>query len=298
MNWTTDHDIAQVLPRAKLSASGWWVTECPFCASVLGTPGRGRKLGIRDDTGAYHCFRCHTVGRLRAADARTLKSMAAGAPVKAIDRTEATRPPEGFYEVADDDSLSLAEAREYLYTKRGLRPDVVRAARIGACVRGKYAGRVVVPVLTAVEGVWSGFVARTWGPKHLCDVPYLYPPGMDREHVLYNAGALDVVTEEPAIAVEGAFDTMPYYPDGVGLFGDASEGQIDALSIARRPVCIVLDGDAWRKGLMLALRLRFEGQRAGAVRLPPKKDPDELPPALVREAAWQSIEEPGALVCL
>lgn len=288
----SDAAIAQALTHAKLTSSGWWVAPCPFCQWKLGTPGRGKKLGIRDDSGLYHCFRCHTVGKLRTADARTLVSLA-----KKADRTEATRAPEGFYELAGDDSMCLEEAHAYL-RKRGVSPEVAAQARIGACIKGKYAGRVVVPVLDAQASGWLGFVARTWGPKDQCDVPYLYPAGMDRANTMYGAQALDVVTEVPLVVVEGVFDTFPFWPDGVALFGSVSEPQIEALSIAQRPVAVVLDGDAWREGWALAMRLRLEGQRAGAIVLPPRTDPDEVPASAIRAAAWECIEDDGALVRL
>ena len=43
---------------------------------------------------------------------------------------------------------------------------------------------------------------------------------------------------------------------------------------------------------MLALRLRFEGARAGWIKLPPRIDPDEVDKAELLDAAQRSIDAP------
>ena len=50
-------------------------------------------------------------------------------------------------------------------------------------------------------------------------------------------------------------------------------------------------GDAWEEGWALAMRLRLHGMRAGSVRLPPRKDPDQVDPAWLRAAARASLDE-------
>ena len=75
----------------------------------------------------------------------------------------------------------------------------------------------------------------------------------------------------------------------VACLGKPNEAHLALLQEARRPVVVVLDGDAWEEGEALSLRLRFEGLRAGFVRLPPKTDPDEVSPALVWDWARASL---------
>lgn len=313
MTPSTSDLLNSVLPDAKLTASGWWVTRCPFCIARVGTPGRGRKLGVRDDTGVYHCFRCGAVGKVPGARARDLKRMTEQRAAQRVGpvENEAFSFPESFTTLHDEpgrSALSLEDARAYV-AGRKVSDDVQRAVRLGACTRGKFAGRVVVPLFPdlthdvvgpqkgSTPDLW-GFIGRAWVAKEDCDTPYLYPMGMPKGVVLYNQPALWRATEEPLGVVEGSFDTFPLYPDGAAVLGDVgdmSDEQFWMLVDARRPVCAIPDGDAWAKGLGIALRLRIEGQRAGCVVLPPKTDPDEVPTDLLREHMRRAIEADDAL---
>lgn len=286
--------VAPLLSTARLGTGGWWVAWCPFCMERLGSKARKPSLGINDETGIWNCFRCHAKGCLLRDDKKALQRRARESEPKGKDNPGVA--PEGYWPLWEGDGLTseaLAPAREYL-ARRGVSERVIREAQIGATARGKYAGRIILPVLPAqgvqpTHGPWWGFVARVWD-EHTDALKYLYPDGMPKRAVLYNQAALDVETETPAIAVEGAFDTYPFWPDGIGFFGDANDEQVAAMRAAPRPIAVVMDGDAWRKGVGLAQLLRFDGQRAGAVVLPPKLDPDQVPPAVIREAAWECIE--------
>ena len=289
--------VAAALRTARRGGGGWWVAHCPFCVERMGTPARKASLGVNEETSIWNCFRCGAKGCLKKDDAREFKKRAAEKGGGRESTENPYQPPEGFWPLAEETgatAVSLEGAREYL-ERRGVTPEVVRAARIGACAVGKYAGRIVIPALPEPgaqppRGPWWGFVARTWGPKSAVLHPYLYPDNMPRGHVLYNERALDEVTETPLVVVEGAFDTFPVWPDGCALFGETSEAQVIALTYAKRPVAVVLDGDAWRKGVGLARRLAFDGARAGAVILPPTLDPDQVPVRELREACWECIE--------
>jgi DNA primase len=171
---------------------------------------------------------------------------------------------------------------------RGLGEDIWEKAQIGVCLEGQQAGRIVVPVL-APDGLWVGWVARIWTKKgHL---PYVYPRGMQRGSVLYNQAALLVKTEKPVLVVEGVFDSLAYWPDSVAVLGKPSGPQVDALVASKRPVAVVLDGDAHDEGTALAGILQIEGQRAGDVWLPPGKDPDEIDKDVLWEAAYRCLQE-------
>ena len=152
-------------------------------------------------------------------------------------------------------------------------------ARIGVALRGRHAGRIIVPVL-ADTGEWMGWVGRAWGKSTL---PYLYSRGMRRGELLYNQSSMLVDTDEPVAVVEGVFDCYPTWPDSAAMLGKPSTpsrpspGQFEALLASRRPLAVVLDGDSWMQGKALSMRLRAHGQRAGFVRLPPQRDPDEVP---------------------
>lgn len=289
--------VAEAVRGARLSSGGWWNAKCPFCRDRVGSPDRHGKFGLNAESSVYYCFRCGVKGSLRPREAAEMEARHKAAVSRGEVAPENPHSaPDGFWPLAHGDGVSaevLSGAREYL-ARRRVGAEVIRDAGLGACVSGKYAGRVIVPVYphgppSTKRGPWEGFVARAWDADN--PVKYLYPGGMPRGRTLYNAQALGYETDEPVLVVEGAFDTFPFWPLGaVALLGEASHEQVRALAAARRPVCVALDGDAWRKGVALAQRLRLEGARAGAVILPPRTDPDEVARAL-REARWDCIEQ-------
>lgn len=307
-------DVLAAVAGKRVSNSGWVRGNCPWCELKLGKPDRKQCLGLHVPTGRWHCFRCSSGDRIRDMP----DEMAArAAPTREVrEAAGAMAPPGGFWRVTTGPgltSVALEPARRYLLAPqgrggRGLDPDVLHEAEVGACATGRYHGRVVVPLLSPDDGAWLGWSSRVWMSERewlaRCEaagVPrdeaadgwraYLYPPGMPRDF-FYNHRALLTETDEPALVVEGVFDVLCEQVGldcGVAALGKPSHVQVEALIAARRPVVFLLDGDAWREAEALSLRLRFEGQRAGYVRLPPKKDPDELPREWIRAAARDSL---------
>jgi DNA primase len=185
--------------------------------------------------------------------------------------------------------MILSEARDYL-RRRHIREELWSEAGIGACIRGYAAGRVVVPV-TAPDGTWFGWVGRAWGKSSL---PYIYPKGMRRGHLLYNHDALLVETDEPVFVVEGVFDALALWPNAVAVLGMPTRQHLAALKLSKRPVVSLLDGDARRQGHALALQLRVARVRSGAIILPPLTDPDEVSVELLQEAAREALSASSA----
>lgn len=275
--------VLRALRDAKATTKGWALCFCPFCLIRFGKQHRKRALSVHA-SGVFHCFRCLVSGR-----DDVLRRGPGDLPERdAAENAPSIGLPEGFLPLAEEpgwSALVTEPARTYL-RGRGLGPKLWQAASIGACVQGFWAGRVIVPVFG--DGCdWLGWVGRAW-TKH-ADVPYLYPRGMRKGLLLYNQATLAVETDVPALVVEGVFDALALWPDAVALLGKASEEQIGALLMANRPVVVVLDGDAWIEGWALAMRLRLDGARAGAVRLPPGRDPDEVSSGWLRMAARESL---------
>lgn len=268
-------DIRELVIAASATwraGSGWRRGPCPVCERVHGRASTSSDdaMGL-SDRGYFQCFRCGTTGWVRDRDETAPEPEPEPAePVAAIE------PPPGFIELADGEgatAYALSDARAYL-AGRGITRATARAAGIGACLYGYFGGRVIVPFV-GDSGQWLGFVARAWSKA--VQPKYRYPKGMNRRATLYRAAVLARETDEPAIVVEGAFDALPF-EGGVALLGKPAEAHIDVLARARRPIAVVLDGDAWEEGEALAQRLLLRGQRAGFIRLPPKVDPDEVPP--------------------
>lgn len=274
---------------ARPNSKGWARGDCPFCMARVGKPDRKQCFGLNARTGRMHCFRCGFSARLRGVfDPRCVQ-------VEAEHQAgDGVQPPEDFRPLFEGDlatALCAREPREYLTRVRGLDQEHLLAAGVGACLRGEHAGRVVVPVL-GEDRTWLWWVGRVW-TKH-AERTYRYPAG-DRTGVIYNHAALLEETDQPVLVVEGVFDALWLWPWAVAVLGKHNEAQLAALAAARRPVVAVLDGDAWREGEMLALRLRMEEQRAGSVRLPAGTDPDEHPAEAVMRAAERSLGAFGAV---
>lgn len=287
--------ILEALSRSH--GSGLWVkADCPFCIHRVGKEDRDHSLGFNTQSGGYICHRCGTKGYI---DGKPQELPPRPTPSD-VELAELRRPPEAFiplWDRAGQTAPETREARAYLAGRR-IGPDLWEAARIGYCWNGRCKGRVVVPILADDGETWMGWTARAIWKSCPKRAKYRFPLALPRGEVLYNHAALLVETSDPVYVVEGAFDELAHHPHGVATLGEVSESQIVGLLASRRPIVVVLDGDAWQKGLGIALRLRVEGISAGAVRLPPAKDPDEVDAGDLWEAARCSLTMDGPVPLL
>lgn len=255
--------------------------ECPFCESSK--PGKSApSLACDAGTGLFYCFRCTHGGKLIPPPDPNLETPP---PVEG----EEVVPPDGFTLLGEGDgarAMMFDEARRYA-SARGITDDIGRKLQVGATLTGFYGGRLILPIIEG--GVWRGWVGRDFTGRS--SKKYLYPKGMNRATLLPNIDALQVETDIPLLVVEGVLDMLPFFPHAIPLLGKCSSWQYEQLARAKRPVVLVPDGDAWRESHALSLKLQLDGVSAGAVRLPPKIDPDEVPPAAIWSAAVESIGE-------
>ena len=277
--------VLDALSSAYATYTGWLRAMCPFCAGITGKADRRRSLGLHEESGYWHCFKCQEKGRLKDYNPTIL-------PVRGPEISEEQDidlgPPEDFCTLFDEPGSSamfLQEPRAML-RRRGIPVETWGMTGIGASLRGVAAYRVVIPITE--KGEWKGWVGRTWidaQPR------YLYAKGMRRQLLFWNSDVITDQTDEPLILVEGCFDALPYYPDGVACLGKPTRDQAGKLRKAQRPIAVCLDGDAWREGEALAMKLKFWGLRAGFVQLPPKEDPNSVPPEWLRTEARICIGE-------
>lgn len=284
--------VEAAISGVRPSEAGWYRVDCPFCDDARGAPDTTRALAVSSTTGWYRCWRCHTSGRLHTDEFVPQQAALRAVAVLETDAEDETPPPPGFEPLsgAGTDATVLSGARAYL-RNRGIGQATINEAGIGACVVGRYARRVVIPHV--IRGRWVGWVARSYDPKE--ERRYLYPAGMSRR--LWNEGALHVEGAGPLMVVEGVFDALPYWPDAVACLGKPTRAQITMLEGARRPLVIVLDGDAWREAEALALRLRYFGgvrHPVGWVKLPPKQDPGAIDRAWLRRRVIEAAQEPAS----
>jgi hypothetical protein len=260
----------------------------------LGTPGDSGNLSINVGTGWWMCWRCSAKGRLPGVQhvldgARSFAAQAASAQLRDRERWQL---PEGFVSLRDPYAANAAVLQgvlEYLEA-RGVHQRIYEEAGLGAVLGGGvfwWRNRIVVPIHDAL-GVLRGYVGRTW---YASTLPYMYPAGMQRGELLFNAGAIRIDTSEPLLVVEGVFDALPHWPYAVACLGKPTQAQYQLLLQARRPLAIALDRDAVDEGWALAQTLRLDGHRAACVVLPTSvKDPGELRPAELQHLVRNSLE--------
>lgn len=278
--------------RARHTGSGRSRVGCPLCERIRGKADTKQSLYLHAD-GGWVCFRCGAAGWLPG----TGRSAIVARPetrTTFLDGEEWRRPPEGFlplYEGAGLESLALDLHRAYV-AARGIPDTIGRLAHLGGCVSGRCSWSVVAPVLDnrTTPATWSGWVARTiYPPEDPWSPIYREPRGCPKGTFLYRQSILDEESSSPVYVVEGVFDALPLWPDGVAALGKVTGPQFSILRASKRPVVFVPDGDAWRAGDGLALALRAAGVPAGCVRLPPRIDPDEVLPGALRDAAIESL---------
>ncbi len=278
MEWYERNQLAEAaLANARfITASGFARCDCPFCGSD-----RKQCFAVNVTTGWYKCWKCAVSGRIKDASDHY--------DIPEREVTENVPPPEGYLPLCDEpaaSALSADDARAYL-RGRGLGDEQMwREVGVGCVLMGKWANRIVVPVMSP-GGDWWGWVSRLWG-KGARD-PYRTAPGMVMGGGVFNHAALLVETDEPVLVVEGCFDALPYWPNAVAMLGKPKAAQVMSLAEAKRPLVICLDGDAWEEGQMLAMELQMRERRAGFVRLPPKEDPNSVDPVWLREEAQRCL---------
>lgn len=283
-----DYLITEAVSGGRPSAKGWVRANCPLCEYREGKADRKHSLGYNVKTRWFECYRCGAKGKLRESPDEF-----AGFGDDEVEEAPPLPPvelPEGFYLLTEDTvgSYALSAAWRFLLDVRKMTVEEVVGARLGACLSGRFYGRVIIPVYDEHDKL-AWFVARYWEKK--CDRPYLYPIG-DRHGIMFNHAALHVETDVPLLVMEGGFDAIPFAPDAVGALGKVTDERVvEAVSGLKRPVVFVPDGDEYEAGYAAALHMRLNGHRAGAIRLAPKIDPDEIfPRARLREAAVASLD--------
>lgn len=286
----SDNDdlVLEVYHLGNPTAKGWVRGNCPFCPDVIGKEDNDTSFGIQEGTGWYMCFKCETKGRLKNPPDYFPVDMEYAEHLDNEDRF--MEPPSEYIELAEDGlkSMLCRPARRYLVQRGYDDLDLWAHAALGCCLRGRYAGRIIVPIRDE-DGRWLGWSARDYTGKQ--KPKYLYPPDMPRGGLFYEQWLINQPSRDPLIVVEGVFDALPYFGQAVACLGKPTEDHIDLLRQATRPVAMCLDGDAWRTAESVAYRLQLDGVPSGFVRLDPKTDPGDVDPDWLRRAARACITD-------
>lgn len=276
-----EHYVVSRLPDGSPSFRGSdeWQTICPSCHH------HGRKAFINTRTGLSQCKHCPWKTRSQIGLVMWLEGMgyrqaqewwdqqtefdAYVSSIRQSDRTHLPRRamiqelPEGFNFLTGRE-----QANPYLnyLLWRGVSLEQIQYHQIGYCEVGRYAQRVIVPVVnqtleyfcdrliisdaTRLKTVGVGQRTAAW--------PVL------RSTVLFNLKAATCLwqqTGHPIWLCEGPFDALSLGSCGVALLGkECSRHQfVRLLETGCQTFVIALDPDASRKAYELAGRLAVEG---------------------------------------
>jgi hypothetical protein len=259
---------------------GWIRANCPICDVRGRGEDRSYSLALNVRSSIYVCWRCEVKGKLYGELDEWLH---APAVLDEPEEPPAIELPEGYTPVGElEGSMVAASALQYLLSR--VPRELAIRLEMGACFSGYWAGRIIVPIKDQDRLV--GFLGRDWTDRQI--PRYLYPRGMSRD-VMFNRSALELETDQPVALVEGVFDAFPHLPDVVACLGKPTPAHVDRLLAAKRPVAVILDGDAWTEAQSLAMQLQHCGGAAGWVRLPPCTDPAEIGRARLQELALECI---------
>lgn len=232
-----------------------YLFACPYCKH------HKKKLSINIEKNLYKCWICESTGRdirrlvrrfgdfnqLQAWDKLTNRininefdDLFAENAAKRID-SQLIVLPSGFISLNNEASLSATPALNYL-KKRGILDKDTLYWKMGYCMDGRYANRIIVPSFDD-NGDLNYFVARNFSsdPRK-----YLNPPVS--KDIIFNELYLEWDTD--LVVTEGIFDAIVAGPNAVPLLGSTLRPNSKLfMKIVQNdtPVFLALDPDADKK---------------------------------------------------
>tara|TARA_R100000008_G_scaffold62339_1_gene39600 strand:+ start:1985 stop:2923 length:939 start_codon:yes stop_codon:yes gene_type:complete len=229
---------------------------CPYCKHEK------RKMSINFAKNVFKCWVCDTTGRdirrivRRYGDYKQLQrwdELSNTVDINKFDRVlfgkdevkqqeQKIRLPEEFESLANGSTpFTALSALKYL-TKRDISKRDILHWKIGYCVKGAYAGRIVIPSFNE-EGYVNYFVARSYNksPKR-----YKNPP-VSRD-ICFNELYID--WDDDLVITEGIFDAIQAGPNAIPLLGSTLRENSKLFhKIVKNdtPVYLALDADAEKK---------------------------------------------------
>lgn len=190
--------------------------------------------------------------------------------------------PEGFIPVWDGRRWS--EPR-YL-RDRGVPSRISAEYKLGYCLRGRYANRIIVPAYE--DGRLVFFQGRTWTDR----LPRYDSPPIARDQVLL--GLDQARGAEQLLVVEGPFDVLGCARAGkksVALLGkQATGGQLAKLArFGAKQIVVLLDPEAAKEANSIARSLSIVCPQVSLGRLPTGVDPGSATPEQIAQAIADAI---------
>ena len=257
---------------------GWVNIPCCFCES------RGKEVGSRPLLGVnvskdcgycLHCeWKCKTGAMQKVLDALRIDEMVSGREKPAeVEEAEAKLPDEYVRLVPIPKGELLREAYNYLH-HRGLSDKQITKKQVGVCLSGRYAYRVIFPVITEHE--LRGFVARDFTDKQ--KVPYLNSVGQKAVYNLRGRRQNVALLFEGILKCLAAERVLGEDADCLAVLGKSiTDEQVELLRGYKRVVLVPdNDGPGLTGTRKMAKKLVSEGFNVGIARLPVEwKDCDD-----------------------
>jgi DNA primase len=276
VNYEIVHILDTELGGSKKFGGGEHYYFCPFCNHY------NPKLAVNINKGKWQCWTCNARGgslmsllrkmKVPREQIRKLSVLLETYLPKEDDPTDVvdvTLPSE-FLPLWEPSSL-IGYRRASAYAKgRGITFADVLRYRIGYCVEGRYANRLIVPSYDA-QGSLNFFVARDFTGSAF--VNYVNPP------VSKDVVAFDYYTnwEYPIVLVEGMFDAMAVKRNAIPLLGKTLPRRLQKkiIETGTQDVYLALDNDALKDTIRIAETLTNEGVTVWLIELD-GKDPSDL----------------------
>jgi len=137
------------------------------------------------------------------------------------------------------------EAYNYMVVERKIKKEIIFKYRIGFCVEGKYAGRIIIPSYDE-NGDINYFVARSFTKQH--KKPYDNPKS-NKSNIIFNEGYVN--WDSLVFIVEGVFEMLSL-PNSIPILGKTiSTTLYEKLKFWKPQLIIALDPDAWQAEMKL-----------------------------------------------
>ena len=146
------------------------------------------------------------------------------------------------------------EAYNYLIFERKLTRDIILKYRLGFCLTGKYAKRIIVPSYD-INGNINYFVARTYEKKTKGRKINPYDnPKANKNNIIFNEGLIN--WSSTVYLVEGVFDMLSFPVNTIPMLGKTiSPTLFLRLKELKPKVVVLLDPDAYKNSIELYYQL-------------------------------------------
>jgi hypothetical protein len=272
--------------------------NCPRCQEYegLSKPDGKFNLEINTENGMFHCWKCSdpgfsgTLGKLIKTygsdnDYEMYKSLGGNdfnynyEEIDEDDIPVIINLPDEMILFSDMDikNKDHLEAYNYMVIDRQITKDILFKYRIGFCVTGIYAKRIIIPSYNEFGDI-NYFVGRNYNPKVPNKFKYKNPE-VDKNRIIFNEGFIN--WDSCVYLVEGGFEMVTFPVNIIPMLGKTIYKKLFFKLQEMKPnVVILLDPDAYKNAIEIFFKLKSIyidcEEKVNIVVLPTEEDLDEL----------------------